>query len=494
MNRRLIVICAVMFLVALALPAFAAVQNVKVSGDITATAVARNHFNLGQALSGTTGGSDDSAVIMSQIRVRVDADLTDNVSTTIRLLNERDWGQELGSDSIGASTSTNSTEVDLDLAYVTLKEMLYSPLTVVIGRQLLHYGNGMIVGDPDTSRQETSNSPQILNRDLSVRKAFDAVRAILNYDPLIVDLFAAKIDENRKISLANAREKDDVNLYGVVANYKLGDKYNSLVEGYVFSKRDNSKLVAENEAADVINTPGLKIATNPIKGLMLSIEQAWQFGNKSLDATAGTAGVNAKRSAMATQLVSTYAIQTEQLLKYAPVVGFGYSRFSGDKNAADGIPAATAQLAGDKTYRAWDPMYIDQGAGTIMNVLFDKTNIRVVNANIAANPIEDVNLRVDWTMLYLDKKFDTNKYSTSGADLFSLYQQGGRGNLTPTMRGSKTFVGSELDATLTYDYTEDVQFKLLGGAFFPGSAFNKADGNTFRKSATQLMGSCKVTF
>lgn len=489
MNRRLIVICAVAFLVALAVPAFAAVQNVKVSGDITATAVSRDHFNLGRQTSGDTGGSDDSAVIMSQTRLRVDADLTDNVSTTVRLLNERDWGQEAGMDDTGTATAdSNSTEINLDLAYVTLKEMLYSPLTVIIGRQNLRYGNAMIVGDPDTSRLETSDNPQIINRDLSVRKAFDAVRAILNYDPLTIDLFGAKIDENRKISLADARDKDDVNLYGLVANYKLGDKYNSVLEGYFFQKRDDSKKIAGNHGADVISVPGARITTSPIKGLYLSLEQAWQVGVKNI-----AAGTSIKRNAMATQFIGSYALQVEKLMKYAPVVGMGYSRFSGDKNAA-------MTTNDSEYYKAWDPMYIDQGVGTIINVLFDKTDSRVANVNLGGKPIEDVNLKLDWTALWLDKDLNIDKWGNHNVNLFSLYQLGSRGAYYPYMTNGKNFLGQEVDATLTYDYTEDVQFNLTSGAFFPGKAFHKNEGDTDinhrggRKAATQLIGSCKVTF
>ena len=66
---------------------------------------------------------------------RADADLTDNVSTTIALINERAWGD----------TTNVSTDIDLLLAYVTLREMLYSPLTVVVGKQAFHYGNSFII-------------------------------------------------------------------------------------------------------------------------------------------------------------------------------------------------------------------------------------------------------------------------------------------------------------------------------------------------------------
>ncbi|MFZ5800229.1 MAG: putative porin, partial [Candidatus Omnitrophota bacterium] len=232
MSRRLLVICAALFLVAMAVPAFAAVQNVKVGGDVFVTGVSRNNFDLGRTASGNT--DDDSSLFMSQVRLRVDADLTDNVMATIRLINERDWDQE----SDGQSPADNNTQVDIDLAYVTLKEMLYSPLTVVIGRQPLRYGNALIIGDPDTSRQDTSAHP-IFNRDLTIRRGFDAIKAILNYDPLTIDVFFSEIDENTKQSSSgDNNEKDDVILWGVNGAYKVGDKYNSTVQGYFFQKRD----------------------------------------------------------------------------------------------------------------------------------------------------------------------------------------------------------------------------------------------------------------
>ena len=51
-------------------------------------------------------------------------------------------------------------------------------------------------------------------------------------------------------------------------------------------------------------------------------------------------------------------------------------------------------------------------------------------------------------------------------------------------------LGNEIDATLTYDYTEDVQLGLSAGAFIPGDAFSGAND----KTATQVIGSMKVTF
>ena len=96
-------------MVVLASPAFAAIQNVKVSGDITTSFVDRNNFDLGQTedtlfvavdgdtdLNGTPVGLKNQNVFITQTRLRVDADLSDNVSTTVGLINERAWNAETG--------------------------------------------------------------------------------------------------------------------------------------------------------------------------------------------------------------------------------------------------------------------------------------------------------------------------------------------------------------------------------------------------------------
>ena len=53
---------------------------------------------------------------------------------------------------------------------------------------------------------------------------------------------------------------------------------------------------------------------------------------------------------------------------------------------------------------------------------------------------------------------------------------------------NKRQLGDELDATITYDYTEDVQLGLTYGAFIPGVAFDDT------RCANQAIASMKVTF
>lgn len=468
MNRRLIVICAVAFLVALAVPAFAAVQNVRVSGDVDASWIIRNNFNLGLY---TDKFQDNENYFNSVARVRVDADLTDNVSTTIRLLNERDWDAE------PSDITQGSTGVDVDLAYVTLKEMLYSPLTVIIGRQNLRYGNAFIIGDPDTNRVAVARSA-VQARDLSARKAFDAVRAILNYDPLVIDLIYSKINKGI-ISGLNANL--DTNLYGINAAYKLGDKYNSLVEGYFFAKMDKAATVLAVSKYQNIYVPGLRLSTNPIKGLNLQGEFAWQQGTYLVSGS----GLTRKREASALQVIGSYALQAEKLMKYAPVLGAQITRYSGEKNPAD--------TASSDRYKGWNPMYEDQAGGKIYNVLLDATNSFIYNFNASVKPIEDVGLKIDWTGIYLDKELP------AGTTTFTFYRTGSTSSTGGFTAGvnddGAQLIGHEFDVNLTYDYTEDVQLGLNMGVFFPGrKLLSKSGDNAVSKNASQAIASCKVTF
>ena len=119
--RNLMTICALVLVAALAGAAYADVQSVKVSGDITIRGISRENYDLKDAVKDVTvDNEDDNAFYMQTTRVQIDADLTDNVSTTIRLLNERDWD----------AAANAADDIQIDLSCVTFKELFYSPLTV----------------------------------------------------------------------------------------------------------------------------------------------------------------------------------------------------------------------------------------------------------------------------------------------------------------------------------------------------------------------------
>lgn len=486
MSKRLILVLALTLVVGISVAAYAEVQNVKVSGDLSVQGVSRSNLilrkhNRNARLAATqnqfTQFERNISGILSHVRVRVDADLTDNVSTTVRLINERVWDKE--------TDTANDSDIDLDLAYVALKEFLYSPLSLTIGRQELGFGNGLIIGDVDTNAIDAGHGigvgiaglilPKSLD-DLSVRKAFDALRATLNYDPLVIDALYAKIDEN-SIDIA-----DDINLYGVNANYSL-DK-NTTIEGYYWEKQRKKATTSEalpsgwHAKDDVVRTLGTRVQYNGIKNLAVGLEGAYQFGAYIRESSiypddALDDASRRTREAYAAQLTSQYNL-SDLIKQYEPVIGMNYSFLSGDPYRST-----------DNHYRGWDPMFENQNSGTLFNKILAQTNMQIINARGSLTPFEDVKLSLDYYHLRFIKPYQIRDIEPITVNLSGIV-----GDPTYHMKPGKKIIGNEVDATLTYDYTEDVQFGLTAGWFNPGKAFDAENDNT----ASQLIGSMKVTF
>jgi len=424
----------------------AAVENIKISGDITAQAVARD-LSLG-----LTGGDakDSESFFLSQVRLRFDADLTENVAAVVQLINERLWGEE--------SDNSSKTDIDLDLAYVVMKNFLYDPLTLTVGRQNLKFGRGLIVGDPDTDNAVATNTG--LNEiadDLSLRKSFDAIRATLDFSPLVVDLVFARVRENN-----TTNEDDNVDLYGVNANYQLSDK--TTVEGYFFAK-DNDQVLTSGDTNDDVYTIGLRGETSVLSDdkLQLYGEYAYQFGEREVTAHGGDSHDSVH--AWALQLGADYLFENS----YNAKLGICYTYLSGDDDA------------NDNDYEAWNPMFEDQRVGEIANILFDNTNLQYIKVSGSLQPREDITLAADYYYLRLAEKLSGSTYTPSSSIASNNHY---------AINSSEREIGSELDVSVAYDYTEDVQLKLIGGWFFPGDLFQGSNDST----AYSLRASLKVEF
>jgi hypothetical protein len=443
MGKRLILVLALALLVGLTFSAaYAEVQNVKVSGDIVASGVSRNHFNLVNTNPGDKSVLKQS-FLMSQVRVRVDADLTDNVMATVRLINERIWN---GQNDTNTGSGNNSTNIDVDLAYVTMKEFLYSPLTLTIGRQEIKFGNGLVIGNAKAAGGTTS-----VPTDLSERKAFDAIRATLDYDPLVVDLVYAQVKQT------NSVDRNTVSLAGVNASYALDKKTN--VSVYYWLKRNNNNAAATATRADQLSTVGALISSNPIENLVASLEAAYQFGRNAESAN------QKKHDAWALQAMADY---TFAKVKTTPKIGASYTYLSGNTN-------------GNSRNAGWDPLFYDQKLNNIVYTLLPFSNMNAFNIKGSCKPVDDVTVSVVYGYYDVAQKNSASFTVPNTYDNNAAYYTG-------TYTG-KRHLGSAIDGTITYDYTEDVQFGLTGGIFTPGSAL-VSDSAT----AQQVIGSMKVSF
>jgi hypothetical protein len=499
-------------MVVLASPAFAAIQNVKVSGDITSTFVDRNTFDLGltngteaNVTDGVDGSFGASAyepvglkkqnVFITQTRIRVDADLSDNVSTTVGLINERAWNAEntpgYGTSTPGATNSSlNDTNVQLYLASVTLRELLYSPLTVTVGRQVFSYGNGLVMGDGGVNNLGTGNL-QYIAQDLTMRTAYDGVKAILDYKPLTIDMFYFKNGQTLLMGNPNSGQTSS-DVYGFNANYQLSDPMNTVVEAYMFSRINGNAVggASYSDKGDTLYVPGLRASTNPIKGLNVQGELAWQLGNHPVVNFNGVSNVNQaeKRQAMAAQLLASYALPV--LEKYKPTVNASYTYVSGDKNGNLNYSSDAVKSA--KVYTAWDPFNETQGGGTIYNTMFSLSNMHILALGASVNPLEDVTAAFTWSDLWAAVPY-TNASNGNGSfanALFLLQPDSGTAGFIPATKHNATNLGNEYDVNFTYNYTEDVTFGVSLGWFVPGDVFTSANNNT----ASQAIADVAVKF
>lgn len=466
MKSRIMMVMGVLLV---ASPAFAAVQNVKVSGSIDSSYISRNHFGLGAKTADIEQGVVSQRDFITQTAVQVDADLSDNVSTQVSIYNERAWDAEnsASENSTSGNNADQNTNIQLQYANVTLKEFLYSPLTLTVGRQDISYGNSLIIG-----AAPAAGNMSTIATDMTMRSAFDGVRAVLDYKPLTLDLmyFRNSSSSTHGGALSNDRDNDDV--YGANANYQIGDASNTVVEAYLFG-RNNRNVFNSAHQADSIYVPGGRVSTNPIKGLNVQAELAWQLGSKTFENNGRSYA--AKRDAMAMQFMGNYEIAP--LEKYKAAVNASYTVLSGDQSGTAFDPANLDE----ERYSAWDPMMEDQNTGRIFDNIFNNSNLRIVNAGVSANPVEDITTKLNWYGVWADKKYN--------ADNALGFAQPDGTSVTPATTGRKD-LGNEFDLDVDYAYTEDVTIGLTVGYFLPGKAFDGANDST----ASQAVAHVAVAF
>ena len=500
--------------------ALAAVNDIKVSGDIKVTAVARD-LSLGNEEYNVNGNSefedlanrDSEDFFLSQVRLRVDADLTENVSAVVQIINERIWGAEdevrqpqiagwnsLFTNSQGAGRvqafgevywdemHPSDTDIQLDLAYFTMKEMLYEPLTLTIGRQNLQFGSAMIIGDPDPAvptylpsditnpegfmiisggdTYVTDGGLRYIADDLSLQKSFDAIRATLDYSPLVIDLVYSMVREN----LTDVT--DDIHLYGTNMAYQLDET--TLLEGYVWIKQNDQLTLLEltgfapvhgQDEDDTVITLGVRAETAVTDQLSLFGEYAHQFGEAiniwgTLDPNQD---FHAERDAFAVQVGGSFAFDDDNSSKVALV----YSFFSGEDD-----------LAND-TWEQWDPMFEDQNGGELAN-LFVNTGVQCVKLTGSTMPREDLTAILDfyWYRAVTTPILQAFEDGTRPGNALVGYITGPLSDQASWVDRDEKDFGTEVDLSLIYDYTEDVQMGLVSAWFMPGDFFTGNNDET----------------
>jgi len=487
---------------------YAETQSVKISGDLTVRSFFRGDYDLdkndteqGEVFTAganiRTSGSDDwQKYFMTTTEVQVDADLTDNVGAVIRLFNQRDWNvytksitqtTNIAPLTYGGYTATDDEfDIGVDLAYIELKEFLYSPLTLKIGRQDIWFGKGLVVGANQQDPQATINA----NEYTSVN-SFDALRATLDYDPWTVDLVVAKTFEGLIDS------NDDEDLYGLNVGY-IFDVYNAEAEAYWFNKRDKKVENFNIKEGNIIHTMGLRGSCDPIENWTVAAESAFQWGQY-----VGTRDQLNKRDRSAFAIdASLECRHFQQQYSWKPKLGAEYIYYSGNKNIEDEMTENHNLSVVSGTYTGWDRMYrgkFDSAVREFMGTYYlsnqDVNNARVgsyysypdasdqnQHQIIVIGSVQPTDsLTVDCRYINFWQQYETGHFDTRYAP-----------HTASNGRWVKdaSYLGGEVDVELTWDYTEDVSFGLLCAWFFPGSHYYDQSNDV----AQDIVGTVKLSF
>ena len=512
--------CVIAVALCLAGSVYAETQSVKVSGDLTVRGIARDHYDYldraGSIEDGANNTRTNQAWMMSVAEIQVDADLTDNVQTVIRLVNQRDWNvsdRDTDDDSIypnGLGQYSNNEDafnVMVDLAYVTLKDFIYSPLTLTIGRQDLWFGKGFIVGaNMQNPGMSLNGSPNQLNGigsnlgttgnlsapEYTAITGFDSVKAVLDYDPWTITGVYANIQTGAVQAL------DDINLWGVNVGYKF-DAYKAEMEGYWFWKNDNAVHVDASlkDRTNNVQTIGLRGSFDPIDVITIAAEGAYQ-GGTYVGSEAQTS--NDGRSAWALDVSVEGRMFTDKY-SWKPKIGAEFIWYSGEAQRNDSAGASG-------TYNGWDPMYRGKFDSAIREFVgrfyqsgrFGSSADQLVSCPDASftnqyqviflgsiQPMESLTIKANYNLFWNQEQYQMYDTKTKG------------------------FVGQEIDINTTWDYTEDVSFGLMAGIFVPGTVYDTSNqGNgmyengggadyedkwtTGNQIATDIVGSVKVSF
>lgn len=490
--KLLKVFCVLALVFVVSTIAYAETQSVKVSGDITLRSLTRGDYDLDRddaAVTNTGSQSTDWAThLMSTAEVQIDADLTDNVSGVVRLVNQRVWGdgrQQSPASETGVvgvpfgdqftATAINPTaganfDVLVDLAYIELKEFLYSPLTLKLGRQDLWFGKGFIIGANLQNPQAALFAPEY-----TAITSFDAIRGTLDYDPWTIDAVFAKISENWR------RADDDTNLWGVNVGYVF-DEYNGEAEAYWWYKQQRYTgatvagtptlpSVTNSRDDNDVHVFGLRGSLDPLEDWTVALEGAYQIG-QYLGANNQLA--SRERSAWAIDaIVECRYFQDDYAWK--PVLGAEYIFYSGQDNMGN----VNAAASGD--YNGWDMMYrgkFDTAIREFQNVYYGTamascpsfTNQHQLIVRGSVEPTDSLTVTASYAHFWLAESWATVS------------------NAVP--ENTNKDIGSEVDVILTWDYTEDVTFGLLTGFFIPGGHFSSGQDDV----ATDVVGSVKLSF
>lgn len=417
---------ALLGLVTMAASSFADVQNIRLSGDLRIRGYYLN--GVGEQYNGNDYVNDvDNAFILQRTRLTVEADLEDHVLVVVTLKAEGMWGQQDGQTLTRYGTGMyhdRGWQVGVSEAYVQLSEMFFSPATLKLGRQYLHYGRGLHI----SSANETYN--------------FDAGRLMLDFYPFTLDIVGAKLSDGNDDFPSATGGHGGNNLLFINGRYEMKDSIIKDVEAYFgwVSRAQSSGGAYYWPAYGSYSSPwivGIRADLTPIKGLDVWAEATYEGGSS------GYAG------SLSAFLLNAGAKYTFKDVKMEPSINANYIYASGGTSGNAFVPFFPS---------------VDGYNGFVFSPLL--SNIHIFNLGASIKPAKNVCLSVQG---YYYLKVDNDSFA--GTDY--IMNEFGGGYSTGWWAGSsqKDELAWEVDTILGYDYSKDVRFQLVYGVLVPDRGY-----------------------
>lgn len=471
--RKAIVILAI---VALAVPAFAELQNVVVGGQIR---IRGDYFINTNEVTNTlrwpagllnrrpTGGNinsafrwddtgADSKFVEQRSLLNVRADFTDEVSAFIELDSYDIWGEDFRSNYVTGADGRAVTNDDVEVyqSYIEAREMFGMPVRMRVGRQELILGSEWLVGNNDTSAGF---------RGLS----FDALRMTYATDMLSVDAIYSKLVERSPIE-----EDGDVDMYAVYASY-LGmeditlDAYWILVRDareledtatvFLADWVEHNILKVDDYDTSYLNTIGLRGA-GTFGAFDFEAEVAYQFGNDGQVAFAQKLNGGG--------IFGAYGEDDADFGEFGANVEVGYTF---DMTMNPRVYLGAAYLGGednrDITFWEFINPFRKAEASISFNRLFsdveyseflentDLSNVMIIRGGVSASVTESVDVALALSYFQALEEFDAPwSFEILGTEVVPFPGQ------TWWTQENDSNLGLEVGLYATYNYSEDLTF------------------------------------
>ena len=400
------------------------------------------------------------AFVEQRTRLNVGADFTDNVRAFIELESYDIWGTDFRSDYISGLDMPGGPDVNLYQAYIEANEMWGQPLRLRIGRQEIKLGKGWLVDDITTA---------------IIGRSWDAVRLTWTGDNYSVDAIYSKLAE------AFAGD-DDVNLYGIYANYDAIEALS--VSAYWLLVRDAGPVddtvagIAGELLEDLFDLDQYENTYLHTVGLRLyggagnfdyDWELAYQFGEA--DAAGflfknpfGYGDHKAEWDSIGTDLEIGYTFDC----KTSPRIYLGGAYYEGEDNREIGI--IDYLLGGFYTPESslsFNRLFPGKNYSPLLGIGQELTNFWAVRTGVVLKPTDKIatGLRVQY--LEINDVFD-------------------RPTILPLItRESADDIGWTTLAFVKYQYSKDLSFKLVWEHLFHGEALE--DGNYWARNGLGLV-------